>query len=378
MRILFISKYSQLYGANRSLLTLVEYFKSQGEEVCVMLPKEGDMGNILNTKNITHFKFPYFSQILYYKKSLKFLSLPLLILYDFIIFPILLFKIKKYNPDLIYSNAAAENLGIFIAKCLHKKHISHIREFMDLDFKASFIGGNKARERFLNLSDGLIFVSKSVQKHVMNNNINSHKQIVIYNGIDFPNRKFEEKNLTENYNLGLVGILDIAKRQDLAIIYFSELLKLYPNTKLHIWGDKDSSYKKKILQLINQLNLKENIIFHGFEKNPDKIYKSMDILLMFSFAEGFGRVTVEAMSYGVPVIGYNNAGTSEIIHNKENGYLFTTKEEFLTSFKDLISTQNHYNKIRQNAFNSSRKDFNKELYTQKVYQFTQNIISKCH
>lgn len=375
MKLLFISKYSQLYGANRSLLTLVEYFKAQGDDVCVMLPQKGNMGESLNAKNITQINFPYFSQILYYKHSLKFLLLPILILYDIIIFPLLLYKIKKYNPDLIYSNAAAENLGFFLAKCLNKKHISHIREFMDLDFKATFLLGNKIREKFLNLSDGLIFVSKSVQEHVMNHHTNSEKQTVIYNGIDFPNIKFENKDLTENLNLGLVGILDIAKRQDLAIIYFNELLKLYPNIKLHIWGDKESSYKKKILRLIKKLKIEKNIIFHGFEKDSNKIYNSMDILLMFSYAEGFGRVTIEAMSYGVPVIGFNNAGTSEIIQDKKDGYLFKTKEEFISCFIDLISTQDHYNRIRQNAFISSRKNFNKELYTKQVYSFTKKILS---
>lgn len=375
MKLLFISKYSQLYGANRSLLTLVEYFKAQGDDVCVMLPQKGNMGESLNAKNIMQINFPYFSQILYYKHSLKFLLLPILILYDIIIFPLLLHKIKKYNPDLIYSNAAAENLGFFLAKCLNKKHISHIREFMDLDFKATFLLGNKIREKFLNLSDGLIFVSKSVQEHVMNHHTSSEKQTVIYNGIDFPNIKFENKNLTENLNLGLVGILDIAKRQDLAIIYFNELLRLYPNIKLHIWGDKESSYKKKILRLIKNLKIEKYIIFHGFEKDSNKIYSSMDILLMFSYAEGFGRVTIEAMSYGVPVIGFNNAGTSEIIQDKKDGYLFRTKEEFISCFTDLISTQDHYNRIRQNAFISSRKNFNKELYTKQVYSFTKKILS---
>lgn len=376
MKILFISKYSQLYGANRSLLTIVEYFKTQGDEVCVMIPTKGDFGESLKRKGISYFNIPYFSQILYFKKSLKFLSLPLLFIYDIFIFPLIIIKVKKYNPDLIYSNAAAENLGILIAKCLHKKHISHIREFMDLDFKATFLGGNKIREKFLNLSDGLIFVSKSVQSHVMNNNIHPSKQTVIYNGIDSPDFPYETKTIKEDLNLGIVGVLDVAKRQDLAIRYFNELLRSFPNLKLHIWGDKESPYKKELLKLVEQFNIKENVIFHGFEKNTSKIYQSMDVLLMFSYAEGFGRVTIEAMLYGIPVIGFNNGGTSEIIEHGYNGFLFKTKEEFLSCFNELISDQNNYNQIRKNAYLSARKNFNTELYTKKVYSFTKKILSK--
>ena len=102
----------------------------------------------------------------------------------------------------------------------------------------------------------------------------------------------------------------------------------------------------------------------------------MDILLMFSYAEGFGRVTVEAMSFGVPVIGFNNAGTTEIIKDKRNGYLFNTKEEFIQCFEELISNNSIYNYIRKNAFYDSRKEFNKTLYTERIYKFTNETLTK--
>lgn len=38
--------------------------------------------------------------------------------------------------------------------------------------------------------------------------------------------------------------------------------------------------------------------------------------------EAFGRVTVEAMGSGVPVIGANSGGTVELIKNKETGLLY--------------------------------------------------------
>jgi glycosyltransferase involved in cell wall biosynthesis len=43
---------------------------------------------------------------------------------------------------------------------------------------------------------------------------------------------------------------------------------------------------------------------------------------MCSKNEALGRVTIEAMSRGTPVIGFDNAGTSEIIKHAYNGFLY--------------------------------------------------------
>ena len=52
MRILFISNYSDLYGANRSMLTIIEHFKKKGDEVALILPKHGNIEETLVRKNI--------------------------------------------------------------------------------------------------------------------------------------------------------------------------------------------------------------------------------------------------------------------------------------------------------------------------------------
>ena len=143
MSILFISNYSDLYGANRSMLTIIEHFKKKGDEVALILPKHGNIEEALVQKNIEYVVISCFTQLYYYKPQLKYLALPFLAMHTYF----QLSKIEKYvcsfEPDLIYSNTSAENLGIKIAKKNGIKHISHIREFMDLDHDARFIYGRK-------------------------------------------------------------------------------------------------------------------------------------------------------------------------------------------------------------------------------------------
>ena len=152
MRILFISNYSDLYGANRSMLTVIEYLKNKGNQVKLILPKDGGIIKELKEKQIDYTVVKMFTQLYYYKPQLKYLALPLLDTLTFLKLGKLISLAKDFNPDLIYSNTSAEMVGIKIAKRLGVKHISHIREFMDLDHGAKYLFGNKAKKKYINQS----------------------------------------------------------------------------------------------------------------------------------------------------------------------------------------------------------------------------------
>lgn len=376
MRILFITNFYQLYGANRSLLSIIEYCKERGDEVCLLLPRKGDYSKELDRKRITNLVIPYFSQLLYYKKALPYLALPFLATFTLCLFPYVIYKVWRYKPDLIYSNTAAENLGILIAKILGIKHISHIREFMDLDHRCHFIFGNKARRFYINLSDGVIYVSNAVAKHVLQGCQIPENQRVIYNGVKISRDPFMLKELSSVLNFGIVGLLDESKGQHLAISYFENVLKDFPNSILHIWGDKEGKYKNTLIAMVEEKSLTPNVIFHGFEKNADVIYSDMHVLLMCSKAEGFGRVTVEAMSRGIPVIGFNSGGTAELVKDGYNGFLFQTKDEFIQCVRRLLTDEEAYNNICQQAYKDAHDNFTELIYTQKVYGFINTIMKR--
>lgn len=375
MKIQFISNYSQLYGANRVLLSILDYFHSNGYEISVILPSKGEMSEELEKKKIPFVVTTFFPSFLYLKFSFKYVLLPFLTLLNVIKFSKITSIIKKFNPDIIYSNTSAENIGILVAKKLNKKHISHIHEFMSLDHGAFFWAGKKAKKKYINQSDGIIFVSKSVAKYVMIGEPLSPKHIVIYNGITSPEYRLLEKELPIEINFGIVGILAPGKGQHLAFKYFKEILSLYPNARLHVFGDKSGAYKEGLIRLVQELNLKDKIIFHGFERNTNKIFEQLDALLMFSRSEGFGIVTVEAMLRGVPVIGFDNAGTSELITHQNTGLLFQDYNSFKQSVDYLFYSKENYNTIRSNAFENASIRFNELNYCKNIEKFILQTIN---
>ena len=154
-----------------------------------------------------------------------------------------------------------------------------------------------------------------------------------------------------------------------------KILKIFPNAKLNIWGDKEGGFKRVIHKLVKSLNLDNSVVFHGFEKNSNQIYKDMDILLMCSSCEGFGRVTVEAMQRGIPVIGLNTGGTSELVKDGFNGYLFNSIQEIPSKLSLLLESKEHYNHIRRNAYTESRSMYSVTQYCKSVEDFICQIYS---
>lgn len=370
----FITSYSDLYGANRSLFTLLLYLKAKGYKINVLLPRDGQMCVALKNAGIEYDVLPYYSGFLYIKPVFKHVLVPFLALLNMIMIPFIVRLIKRNNVDLIYSNSSLENLGIIVSKFLAVKHISHIREFMSLDYNSFFLFGNRVKQMFIEQSNGVIYVSQSVKNHITRNYVSKCPSTVIYNGISIPKGIMEKKVcVSKEITFGLVGIFDEAKGQHLAIDFFYRIKEQFPNSKLCIIGDKECGYKRKLIKMVKELAIEDRVKFVGFVKEPKDIYNSLDVLFMFSRSEGFGRVTIEAMSYGVPVLGYNSAGTAELVVHKRNGYLFKEFQEFRLGLMYVLNEAN-YTRLSKNAYDYVSKTFDESTYVTKVECFINKII----
>lgn len=101
----------------------------------------------------------------------------------------------------------------------------------------------------------------------------------------------------------------------------------------------EPGYARDMQALAQQLGLSERVHFLG-EINDQELPKLMaesHALVVPSSYEGFGIVYLEAMGFGVPVVGGQQGGAAEIIAHGENGYLVPSEEpqllaEFLANW----------------------------------------------
>lgn len=136
----------------------------------------------------------------------------------------------------------------------------------------------------------------------------------------------EEKNVSFKNYVATVAVLSPIKNIETLIGAFSRIHKQFSNFKLVIGGDGPS--KKSLELLAHSSGLSDNIIFTG-KLSLDEVREVMRDCYVFalpSLSEGFGRVFIEAMALGKPVIAPKVGGVSEIVHDGENGFLIEPKD----------------------------------------------------
>ncbi len=111
----------------------------------------------------------------------------------------------------------------------------------------------------------------------------------------------------------LKGHLDLIKIVD-------ELRKQIPDIQALIVGSVDprrAQYAEQVHAEVKRRNLEKNIVFAGQRSKIREIYSVSNVVLSLTSdpPEAFGRTTVEALTMGVPVVGYNHGGTGEILRS---------------------------------------------------------------
>jgi len=117
-----------------------------------------------------------------------------------------------------------------------------------------------------------------------------------------------------------VGRLDAQKDQETLIRAFALISRDYPEWRLQILGE--GSLREKLNRVIEQIGLAERAVLIPPTRNIGEYYSGAQIFALPSLYESFGLATAEAMSHGVPPIGFADCpGTKELIEDGRTGLL---------------------------------------------------------
>ncbi len=188
----------------------------------------------------------------------------------------------------------------------------------------------------------------------------------------------ETKNVILNtinkdiYEVCVCGWISEVKNYETAIRAIA-LIKDKINIRLNIIGgysDKYKDYNIKLIELIKELNIEDNIKFWGTVENPYSIMQQMDVLLLTSKIEALPTVLIEGMAIGLPLISSNcKYGPSEILDEGIYGYLFNVYDysELANNILDLLRNKKKYLYYKEKSihrsdifsFNSISEKYNK-------------------
>lgn len=97
-----------------------------------------------------------------------------------------------------------------------------------------------------------------------------------------------------------VARLESEKNFELALEIISEIIKKIPKVGYVIVGE--GSLREKLEEKAKELNITENVLFEGWQKDVISYYKGADLFLNNSFFEGYSRSIIESASSGTPIL----------------------------------------------------------------------------
>jgi len=275
--ILIISPSGKLYGSEQ---VLADYVMNTRLHPVVAVPRGSLLQQKLSDSNLTVVGFKTVRQLYLQVARDLFLG--------------------KYST--VYVNEAAHVRYIKVLARLfpEKKFVVHVRIKEDTD-EARWGDLNNSNTRIIVISDYLRSFLKPAS-------------LRIYDPFTLPETCPLADRVQNSIRVAVVGRVALTKGFPY-IVEFVRHLSAHEKgnmVKLDFFGDVDDDVKRSVG--FQDLLHNPSVCFHGFVEN-NLIYRQADLVLHFSKVEGLGRVYLEALAAGLPLIGFRAGGIGEVAGN---------------------------------------------------------------
>lgn len=328
LNLLFFSHSANLFGAERSLLDLTASLTRRFGVLCtVALPEEGPLKQALESAGVATRVIPYrwwCAPSGYLPADKDGIDRTLSESYQ---------AMREHSQaiagigaDLVVTSTLVIPWGALTAKNLDVPHIWWVKEFGQLDHGLEFYLPFEKTLEVIDEASNYIVVPSKALKDTLFEKVSAEKAIVAYNlkPVFTGSDRMDETFFVDDQALKLLifGLVMPSKGQEEAIQAVDRLLQEGRNVELCILGDSSNPYGEHLKEYVRSIGRGDQIHFHEFTTNVRGAIEQSDIGLVCSRNEAFGRVTVEAMMLGKPVIGTRSGGTIELIEDGSDGLLY--------------------------------------------------------
>ena len=300
--------------------------------------------------------------------------------------------------DLVHSNSATVDIGPRIARALGVPHVWHIREYPDTGLGLRFFPSARAWRRKLLSSDAVVAITPGLLGHLglatsslraeefCKTNLGSaqapprgpgrtarlqNSSATPASGSNAPSANSDSVRTARLQNSSatpacgrhaalcipdavlpaaaavlvlpkapevvfLAGTLAPHKRPDEAIEIFARAALPEPY-KLVLAGEVEDGYRRKLLALAEALGASERVEFRPFTEDVRALLGRAAAVLVCTAYEGMGRVAVEALFYGCPVIARGSGGSRDVLAEGLHGSLYDTPEQAAAALRAVVS-----------------------------------------
>jgi len=237
--------------------------------------------------------------------------------------------IRRHRIDIAHAHyGALEFFGTLYARLAGVRHRVYTKHNLRIKTGLSFKLGRILLNRIL--AERILSISKTVTGHLVNAEYASPYRIrLVYNPVETPRSldpgqivelKHKWKIPPDRFIIGNTSRFDPFKGFDIFYLTLKNLLEMQVPAHAVVMANEVSRTEHQ--RFIAADKLHDFVTILPFQKDLSIIYSLLNCYLFPSVhTEGFGIALLEAMSYGLPVVGLNCGVISEIIRNRHDGLL---------------------------------------------------------
>lgn len=332
-KILYISNEDRAVGGSSlSLLAMLQALQAEVEPV-ILFRQDGPAAQLFRDKGYECTVIPFNRATFHAKGLAKLLRfLPHLAADALIQFRCVRRVCKRFKGiSIVHSNSGTVDIGLRIARRLGVPHVWHIREYLDLGLHNRPFLGWRHWKREIAASDCVIAISPGLFEHLA---LSEHRHAVclpdaVRSASDAV--LIEEK---EPYVAFVSGIISEIKRPDEALKIFAAA---HPDSvRLKIVGLIDSAMKAWLDALAERLGVSDKIDYLPFVQDIRSLLAKASATLVCTEFEGMGRVAVEAMFFGCPIIARNSGGSKDVLAQGRYGMLYDNLDEAAKALSQVL------------------------------------------
>ena len=328
-RVLFVQVTGLPSGSPMSGLMIAEAFKRRGWDVDVVFAHQGDCVRLFKAAGcrideIRHGKWLYpkhwWQQARRWGEELwashRFFRL-----------------IQSRRHDLVYINTLTGVAAALAARRAGVPCVWHVRELFDDvggEMRTPPVGGLALARRILNqFPDEVVTISEVVQRNMASVVPGCPVTVVpnaVFDSYFSENRSPQDcrRQLgvpADGLIMGMPGVLRPVKGHDVFLQAARLVAAQVPEARFLISGDGPAGYRAHLHASIQGTDLSERVQFLGTVDDMPAFYRACDISCIPSYAEPAGRVVIESMAIGTPIVATNVGGIPEFITHEVTGLL---------------------------------------------------------
>lgn len=371
MKILFVDQTAKLSGGELALLDIVCPYRKESK---VILFEDGPLNHKLQSRQVETRIVNLSCSVKNIRRASK---IPLSSIYSLIkISRVVASESSKY--DFIFANSQKAALVSALAGKLARKPV--VWYLHDILSSEHFGKAQLTAAKYISRNSTQILVNSEATKIALQKLTGRTENVhLVYNA--FSKSLYSEQTESQSYQhvrtslgfdnrplIGLFGRLTPWKGQEI----FLKALAMMPDVQGVIVGSSmfgEEKYAEHLGHEILRLGLSDRVKMTGFRNDVPDLMQACDIIAHTSVApEPFGRVIVEGMLAGKPVVATATGGPDEIIENGVTGKLYAAgdSEALYKSLNEIINNPHQSLLMAQRGKESARQRFSLEVMHKKL------------